>query len=102
MAIHDWSDLLQPRLKGRLAFLDSPRELVGVALKTLGLPYNCTHAHLQRSDVSLQQLKQRLKQLHDQVRHDLGICQEIHGSDGVTVGKGTVAVACQTVDDNAA
>lgn len=67
MAIHDWSDLLQPRLKGRLAFTDSPREFVGVALKTLGLPYNCTHTQLQESGVSLQQLKQRLKRLGDQV-----------------------------------
>ncbi len=67
MAIHDWSDLLQPRLKGRLAFLDSPRELVGVALKTLGLPYNCTDSQLRKSGVSLQQLQRRLQQLRDQV-----------------------------------
>lgn len=68
VAIHDWSDLLQPRLKGRVAFLDSSRELVGVALKTVGLPYNCTYSQLCKSDVSLQQLQQRLQQLRDQVR----------------------------------
>ena len=67
MPIHDWSDLLQPRLKGRVAFLDSSRELVGVALKTVGLPYNCTYSQLCKSDVSLQQLQQRLQQLRDQV-----------------------------------
>lgn len=66
--IKDWSDLLQPRLRGRLAFLDSPREFVGVALKTLGLPYNCTYAQLKASHITLQQLKQRLRQLYDQVR----------------------------------
>ena len=65
--IHDWSDLLQPRLKGRLAIPDSPREFVGIAFKTLGLPYNCTPAQLEERNVSLQQLKERLQQLRDQV-----------------------------------
>lgn len=68
VAINDWSDLLQPRLRGRLAFLDSPREFVGVALKTLGLPYNCTYTQLQNSAITLQQLQQRLQQLRNQVR----------------------------------
>ncbi len=31
----DWSDLLQPLLRGRVAMVDSPRELVAVALRTL-------------------------------------------------------------------
>lgn len=33
-----WPDLLQPSLKGRIAFPDNPREFVGIALKTLGHP----------------------------------------------------------------
>ena len=67
VAIQDWSDLLQPRLRGRLAFSDSPREFVGVALKTLGLPFNCSQAQLQASGVTVPQLKERLQQLRQQV-----------------------------------
>ena len=67
VAIQDWSDLLQPRLRGRLAFSDSPREFVGVALKTLGLPFNCSQAQLKASGVTLPQLKERLQQLRQQV-----------------------------------
>ena len=33
--MRDWSDLLQPQLKGRIAFSASSREFVGIALKTL-------------------------------------------------------------------
>ena len=67
MPIQDWTDLLQPRLEGRLGFLDSPRDFLGVAFKTLGLPFNCSHAQLHKSNVSSQQLKSRLKQLRQQV-----------------------------------
>lgn len=67
VAIQDWSDVLQPRLRGRLAFSDSPREFVGVALKTLGLPFNCSQAQLKASGVTLPQLKERLQQLQQQV-----------------------------------
>ena len=67
VAIQDWSDVLQPRLRGRLAFSDSPREFVGVALKTLGLPFNCSQAQLKASGVTVPQLKERLQQLRQQV-----------------------------------
>jgi ABC-type Fe3+ transport system substrate-binding protein len=33
--IRCWADLLQPSLKGRIAFPDNPREFVGIAFKTL-------------------------------------------------------------------
>ncbi|GBF91197.1 hypothetical protein Rsub_04866 [Raphidocelis subcapitata] len=33
--IRDWSDLLQPQLRGKIAFSESSREFVGIALKTL-------------------------------------------------------------------
>lgn len=69
-AIQDWSDLLQPRLQGRLGFSDTPREFVGVALKTLGLPFNCSHTQLKASGVTTQQLADRLYQLRQQV----GVC----------------------------
>ncbi|KAI8466668.1 MAG: hypothetical protein J3K34DRAFT_379213, partial [Monoraphidium minutum] len=34
--VRDWADLLQPQLRGRIAFSGSSREFVGAALKTLG------------------------------------------------------------------
>jgi spermidine/putrescine-binding protein len=66
--IRDWEDLLQPRLQGRLAFVDSPRELVGVALKTLGLPFNARAADLRAAGVTPQDLGARVKLLRQQVR----------------------------------
>ena len=65
--IRDWSGLLQPALKGRIAFVDSPREFVGAALKTLGLDINATSTHMQRRGVTSAQLQQRLDQLRSQV-----------------------------------
>ena len=73
VAIHDWSDLLQPRLEGRLAMLDSPRDFLGVAFKTLGLPFNCTFAQLKHSTVSLHQLQARVQQLHKQVTTSIAL-----------------------------
>ena len=37
-ALTDWSDLLRPDLRGRVAFSDSPRDLLTAALGCLGLP----------------------------------------------------------------
>lgn len=67
MAINDWSDLLQPRLRGRIGFTDSPRELVGVALKTLGMSYNSRPSDLARAGISVHALRERLQELHGQV-----------------------------------
>jgi len=36
----DWADLWRPEFKGRIAMVDSPREVVGAALKACGLTYN--------------------------------------------------------------
>lgn len=38
--IRDWKDLFQPQLAGRIAMVDSPREVVGAVLKSLGASYN--------------------------------------------------------------
>lgn len=65
--VADWSDLLQPRLRGRLGFTDSPRELVGVALKTLGLSYNSRASDLRSAGVTVKELRERLRLLHSQV-----------------------------------
>jgi spermidine/putrescine transport system substrate-binding protein len=35
-----WTDLWDPRLKGRLTMLDDPADTIGVGLKKLGLPLN--------------------------------------------------------------
>lgn len=38
--IKKWEDLWHPRLVGRVAMVNSPREVVGATLKSLGAPYN--------------------------------------------------------------
>ncbi|KAK9845493.1 hypothetical protein WJX81_007872 [Elliptochloris bilobata] len=66
--IRDWGDLLQPRLRGRLAMVDSPRELVAVALATLGLPLNATAADVLMAGVGVDGLRARVDELRQQVR----------------------------------
>ncbi|KAG7666766.1 hypothetical protein KSW81_000539 [Nannochloris sp. 'desiccata'] len=66
--ISDWDDLLLPGLKGRVAFIDSPRELVGVALKTLGLPYRATAADLASCGVTTADLIERVRKLVGQIK----------------------------------
>lgn len=66
--IRDWADLLQPGLRGRVGFVDSPREFLGVAAKTLGLPLNASAQDMQRRGVSAAQLRERVQQLRRQVR----------------------------------
>ncbi|KAK1417828.1 hypothetical protein QVD17_26962 [Tagetes erecta] len=38
--IKDWSDLWRPDLAGKIAMVDSPREVIGAVLKYLGASYN--------------------------------------------------------------
>ncbi|KAI7742533.1 hypothetical protein M8C21_031270 [Ambrosia artemisiifolia] len=38
--IEDWSDLWRPDLAGKIAMVDSPREVIGAVLKYLGASYN--------------------------------------------------------------
>ena len=65
--IEDWGDLLQPQLAGRIAWVDSPREFVGVALKTLGLGFNASAADLRAAGVGERELQSRVEQLRRQV-----------------------------------
>jgi putative spermidine/putrescine transport system substrate-binding protein len=58
----DWSDLLQPQLQGRISLLDSPRETIGLALKSLGKSYNSTDL------ASIADLAPTLTQLHQQTK----------------------------------
>ena len=66
--ISDWDDLLLPGLKGRIAFIDSPRELVGVALKTLGLPYRATADDLASCGITPADLTERVRKLVGQIK----------------------------------
>jgi len=66
--ISDWDDLLLPGLKGRVAFIDSPRELVGVALKTLGLPYRATADDLASCGITTADLTERVRKLAGQIK----------------------------------
>lgn len=58
----DWPDLWRPELRDRLSLLDSPREVIGLTLKTLGHSYN-----RDRLD-DLPELKDKLLALHRQVK----------------------------------
>lgn len=51
-----------------MAFINSPRDFIGAAAKTLGLPYNVTPAALRAAHVSEAQLTQRLRALRGQCR----------------------------------
>lgn len=66
--ISDWDDLLSSKLKNRIAFMDSPRELIGIALKTLGLSYNADLAALQACGVSPDNLGRRVRRLIAQAK----------------------------------
>jgi spermidine/putrescine-binding protein len=66
--IKDWDDLLLPGLKNRVAFVDSPREFLGVAFKTLGLGYNATSSSMESCGVSELDVVARLKNLSQQMR----------------------------------
>jgi spermidine/putrescine-binding protein len=65
--IRDWEDLLQPSLAGRVAWVDSPREFVGAALKTFGGSFNSSAAQLAAAGITEQDVVRRVSQLRDQV-----------------------------------
>uniref|UniRef100_A0A7S0RPJ7 Uncharacterized protein n=1 Tax=Chlamydomonas leiostraca TaxID=1034604 RepID=A0A7S0RPJ7_9CHLO len=66
--ISDWSDLLQPKLEGRVAMTDSSREFMGIALKTLGFGFNATARQLAAGGVGVQELAGALRALRKQVK----------------------------------
>ena len=45
--IADWGDLLQPQLKGKIAFPSSSRVLLSIALMTLGLGPNTSYSQIE-------------------------------------------------------
>lgn len=54
-------------MKGRIAFVDAPRELVSVALCTLGASMNASSRQLQHMGITQQRLSQQLDKLRNQV-----------------------------------
>lgn len=67
--MEDWGDLLQPKLEGRIAWADSPREFVGAALRTLGMQFNSSAAELAAAGVSEAALAAAVAALRKQVPH---------------------------------
>ena len=66
--ISDWDDLLMPALGRRIAFMDSPREIVGIALKTLGMSYNSSSLDMRRCGISEDDVIRRVAALVSQAR----------------------------------
>lgn len=69
--VRDWNDLLQPALKGRLGFVEAPRDFIGVVMKTLGLSFNATAGDLEKHHTSFAQVLQRAKELKGQVKYSV-------------------------------
>ena len=65
--MEDWNDLLQPKLEGRIAWTDSPREFVGAALQTLRMHFNSTAADLKAAGISEADLADAVARLRKQV-----------------------------------
>ncbi|OAY78027.1 Spermidine-binding periplasmic protein SpuE [Ananas comosus] len=65
--IEDWEDLWRPELAGKIAMVDSPREVVGAVLKRLGASYNTKDIDLQVNGGREEVLKS-LRALQRQVR----------------------------------
>ncbi|KAF5774273.1 putative bacterial periplasmic spermidine/putrescine-binding protein [Helianthus annuus] len=65
--IEDWSDLWRPDLAGKIAMVDSPREVIGAVLKYLGASYNTSDID---SEVTggRNAVKHELASLRNQVR----------------------------------
>lgn len=86
----NWRDLWSPQLQGRVSLLDSPREVIGLTLKTLGLSYN-----RDRVD-DLPELKDKLLALHRQARlysSDAYLQPLVLGDTWVAVGWSTDILA---------
>lgn len=69
--IKTWSDLLQPALKGRVAFPDNPREFLGIAFKTFNNPhigFNATRSDFVAVGIGADDVRERVRQLKRQAR----------------------------------
>lgn len=82
----DWSDLWRPELRGRIALLDQPREIIGLTLKKLGASYNTTNLS------QVKDLKKELLALHRQVK----LYSSAHYLEPLIMGDVDVAVGWST------
>lgn len=68
MLLSDWDDLLRPELTRKIALMDSARELVGIALKTLGMSYNSNSIDMENCGISEEDVIRRVSALVSQAR----------------------------------
>uniref|UniRef100_A0A1D1XD17 Putrescine-binding periplasmic protein n=1 Tax=Anthurium amnicola TaxID=1678845 RepID=A0A1D1XD17_9ARAE len=64
--IEDWDDLWRPELRGKIVMVDSPREVIGAVLKSLGASYNTKDIELLVGGMSA--VMQKLTTFQGQVR----------------------------------
>eukprot|EP00250_Pteridium_aquilinum_P010560 c19474_g1_i2 orf=133-2253(+) len=86
--IEDWKDLWKPELRGKIAMVDSPREVVGAVLKSLGASYNA-----QDFDKDVKGGKAAVKQQFLALQKQVKVFDSVHylkalGSDDVWVAVG--------------
>ena len=79
----------------QVAFVNSPRDFIGAAAKSLGLPYNVTPDSLRAAHVSEEQLAERVRALRGQ-------CRSFRDSDVLAALKGRDVWAAVCPCDSAA
>lgn len=67
--MQDWEDLWRPELAGKIAMVDSTREVIGMVLKSMGASYNTENIDIQVSG-GKEAVRQKLVELVKQVRTD--------------------------------
>ncbi|MQL87652.1 hypothetical protein Taro_020197 [Colocasia esculenta] len=65
--IEDWKDLWRPELRGKIVMVDSPREVIGLVLKSMGASYNTKDINLQVLG-GMSAVKEKLAMFQQQVR----------------------------------
>lgn len=64
--LQDWADLWRPELAGKISMVDSPREVIGAVLKSMGASYNTTDIDAQVNG-GRKSVQKKLAQLGKQV-----------------------------------
>lgn len=85
--IEDWADLWRPELAGKISMVDSPREVIGAVLKSMGASYNTTNIDGQVNG-GRESILKKLAQLEQQVR----LFDSLHYLKAFGVGDVWVAV----------
>eukprot|EP00850_Spirogloea_muscicola_P016639 SM000136S00185 [mRNA] locus=s136:236230:239644:- [translate_table: standard] len=90
LPIQDWKDLFRPELAGRVSMVNAPREVVGVALKSLDQAYNVHD--LEEVPGGMQAVVDRLTALRRQVR----VFDNVHYLKALSAGDVYAAVGWST------